>query len=180
MCDAVRAALSGVSAAVLLPGGPGHAVVWPEVEAKISDQPWPGLGTKVDPHHLTTAKAEMVRAGLLTSTTAATRGGRRVSVWHRPVERGAARAVTDASARKRLLHARCQRAEQHDGRPVGVVAGAAGLRGDVGNGAGVRGEVVGALVLPECVEQAVTVREPLDRAGGGQEQRGAEQFLSLI
>jgi len=49
-----------------------HAVVWPEVEAKISDQPWPGLGTKVDPHHLTTAKAEMVRAGLLTSTTAAT------------------------------------------------------------------------------------------------------------
>jgi len=25
-----------------------HAVVWPEVEAKIiSDQPWPGLGTKV-------------------------------------------------------------------------------------------------------------------------------------
>jgi len=83
-----------------------HAVVWPEVEAKISDQPWPGLGTKVDPHHLTTAKAEMVRAGLLTSTTAATRGGRRVSVWHRPVERGAARAVTDASARKRLLHAR--------------------------------------------------------------------------
>jgi len=81
-------------------------VVWPEVEAKISDHPWPGLGTKVDPHHLTRAKAGMVRDGLLTSTTAATRGGRRVSVWHRPVEKGTARAVTDASARKRLLHAR--------------------------------------------------------------------------
>jgi hypothetical protein len=82
------------------------AVVWPEVEAKIADRTWPGLTTKIDPHHLTTAKIELVEAGDLVSTTAATRGGRRIAVLHRPVERGVARATIDASGRKRLLHAR--------------------------------------------------------------------------
>lgn len=77
-----------------------------EAEAKIADHLWPGLKTKIDPHHITAALRALLGAGELDETTKRTRGGRSIKVFHEPIEPGKARMIEDASARKRLLHAR--------------------------------------------------------------------------
>lgn len=86
------------------------AAVWDEIEAKVSDHTWPGMPHPIDPHHLTTAKLALLAGGAIEETTAATRGGRPISVLS-PVSvgRGRATAIRKASARKRLLQARYQR-----------------------------------------------------------------------
>ncbi len=37
-----------------------HAVVWPEVEAKLADHPQEGAPKGIDPHHLTNARRRLV------------------------------------------------------------------------------------------------------------------------
>jgi hypothetical protein len=84
-----------------------HAAVWDEVEAKLSDRPWADMPSAVDPHHLTTARIQLTREGVITETGGVvTRGGRPISVLHLVDTRGRRSAITKAAARKRLLHAR--------------------------------------------------------------------------
>jgi hypothetical protein len=83
-----------------------HAVVWPEIESRAADRVWGGLSSPVNPHVLTEAKRELLRDEVIDSSTARTRGGRRVTVFHLTDMSGRRREVERASARKRLLYAR--------------------------------------------------------------------------
>jgi hypothetical protein len=83
-----------------------HAFVWAEAEAKIADRRWEGLPVSVDPHHLTRARFNLLRQGVLEEVESTTRGGRTVTVYIPADLKGRNRAVQDAAARKRLLEAR--------------------------------------------------------------------------
>jgi hypothetical protein len=83
-----------------------HAVVWPEVEAKIADKKWEPLGLRIQPHHLTSARQQLRDEGVITTTSDTTRGGRVVPVMHLADVEGRRRKIEDALARKRLLQAR--------------------------------------------------------------------------
>jgi hypothetical protein len=83
------------------------AVVWPEVEARLSDYRHTSITTRVDPHHLTTAKSGLLKAGFLRyAPTVRTRGGREISILQLGDETDRQRRIADAAARKRLLYAR--------------------------------------------------------------------------
>lgn len=83
-----------------------HAAVWPEIEAKIADQPWPGMRYPIDPHHLTTARQELHRDGIVVEESAVTRGGGAVKVLRFADLRRRTTRTAAAASRKRLLHAR--------------------------------------------------------------------------
>jgi hypothetical protein len=78
-----------------------HAVVWPEVEAKLSE-----AKDGPQPHILTKARRELVQEDLIDTTSTPTRGGRSVAVWHLKDLSGRMRNFEDAAARKRLLYVR--------------------------------------------------------------------------
>lgn len=80
------------------------AILRPEAQAKLSDRRHPSVPVPLDPHHITTAFHRL--APYLRQTIARTRGGRAIGVWHLSNTEGILRKVTDAAARKRLLHAR--------------------------------------------------------------------------
>ena len=104
-----------------------HAAVWDEVEAKIADRVWPTLPHYIEPHHLTTAKLSLLAEELIAESTAATRGGRPVSVLHLADVDGRRTAVSEAAGRKRLLHARYLRWTQGD-KSTAAIIGRAGER----------------------------------------------------
>lgn len=84
-------------------------IVPAEVAAKLSDRPVLTLPPRVrgiDVHHLQPAWNELVRNGRLQRIDEHTRGGRRISVITPGDHTGRTRAISDAAARKRLLHAR--------------------------------------------------------------------------
>ena len=83
-----------------------HAVVWGEVEAKLADEAWGAAGMPIDPHHLSTARRELLADGTIAEQTAATKGGRPVSVFVLTGARRTKRATEAAAARKRLLQTR--------------------------------------------------------------------------
>jgi hypothetical protein len=83
-----------------------HAVVWREVEAKLSDKRWRERGQVIDPHLLTTVRSQLRFERVIEEITAPTRGGREVPVWALTDRRGRQRRFLDAAARKRLLYAR--------------------------------------------------------------------------
>ena len=86
-----------------------HAVVWSEVEAKLTDRRWPTLPAgvmRIDPHHLSTARHDLLDSGVIRAETNTTRGGRRITVYQPTDTHRRTRATTDAAARKRLLEAR--------------------------------------------------------------------------
>lgn len=83
-----------------------HAVVVPEIEARLADNQWPTLTHRVQPHHLTTARHNLVTRGVIQRITETTRGGRAVPVLIPVEQRLRKRAIADAAARKRLLHTR--------------------------------------------------------------------------
>jgi hypothetical protein len=83
-----------------------HAVVWPEVEAKLSDKRWRERGQVFDPHLLSTVRSQLRFEGVIEEVTTPTRGGREVSVWSHTNRRGRQRRFEDAASRKRLLYAR--------------------------------------------------------------------------
>lgn len=83
-----------------------HAVVWPEVEAKIADRAYPPNVRPIQPHHLTSARQELRTEGVIREREEVTRGGRSVPfITLADVGRNA-EAVKEAAARKRLLQAR--------------------------------------------------------------------------
>jgi hypothetical protein len=83
-----------------------HAAPWLEVEARITDVPWPSIGHRIDKHHLSTAHIELLRSGRIVEHHADTRGGREVTIIQ-PADVGRrATATARAAQRKRILLAR--------------------------------------------------------------------------
>jgi hypothetical protein len=105
-----------------------HAVLWAEAQAKISDVRWPSLPTPVDPHHMTTARANLLKRNRIVEMRASTRGGHQVSVLHLSDTKGIGTAIDRAAARKRALMATLTSwLHPRTGYPLGLV-GAAGER----------------------------------------------------
>lgn len=103
-----------------------HAVVWPEVEARASDERWRDHPVPLDPHWMTTARRELRVEGVTDEQHSLTRGGRRITTLvPGVVPRGRGRLVERAAARKRLLHTRY----------MGWASGGPGSRGYSARGA---------------------------------------------
>ena len=83
-----------------------HAVVMPEIEAKISEEAYGSSPLPVDHHHLTTARKQLVQQQVLAEDTRVTRGGRPITVLLPAEDQGRRRKIEDTAKRKRLLHAR--------------------------------------------------------------------------
>src|ERR1022692_1789673 len=83
-----------------------HAAAWLEVEARITDVPWPSVGQHIDKHHLSRARIELLKSGLIVDLNIGTRGGRDVVIIHRTDIARRKTAVARAASRKRILTAR--------------------------------------------------------------------------
>src|SRR5262245_28122982 len=83
-----------------------HAFVMAELIAKVSERQPPEAPTTIDPHHLLSARAQLLDEDAILVTEERTRGQRPVSVHQPRSPRGRVRAIEDAGARKRLLYAR--------------------------------------------------------------------------
>ena len=83
-----------------------HAAAWLEVEAKITDAPWPSVGHRIDKHHLSTARIDLLRNGQIVDLSVGTRGGREVVIIHRADTARRQTAIARAASRKRILTAR--------------------------------------------------------------------------
>lgn len=102
------------------------AFVWPEAEARASDEPWATSPRLIDPHLLRAARNELMASGQLTRVTEATRGGREISTYHPADNSRRQRAVSDAAARKRLVYTRYRTwAEGTETDPGGIIGPAA-------------------------------------------------------
>lgn len=95
----------GIQAMLDLLGEEGAAVI-PELEAKIGERPYGDLDHPIDAHHLTTARKQLLRDGLIAEDTRTTRGGRAVTVLVPGDDAGRRRKIEDAAKRKRLLQTR--------------------------------------------------------------------------
>lgn len=108
-----------------------HAVVAPELQARIAEAGYRRSGMNVDPHHITTALNHLFAEGTLASEVARTRGGREVvTIRLRNVRRRETR-IQKATGRKRVLMARYQGWSQGTKRhPHGTIgpAGETALR----------------------------------------------------
>src|SRR4051794_36989616 len=105
-----------------------HAVLWAEAQAKISDARWPTVPTSIDPHHMTTARANLLGRNRIVERGAATKGGYEVPVLHLRDTTGIATAIDKAAARKRGLMATLNSwLTPRSGYPLGFV-GEAGER----------------------------------------------------
>jgi hypothetical protein len=88
-----------------------HAVIWPEVEAKLAEAPVRTasglvLPKGIQPHHLSTARRRLTASRRVEEITSRTRGGGDVSVLALRDRRRRGTAFEIAARRKRLLHAR--------------------------------------------------------------------------
>jgi hypothetical protein len=105
-----------------------HAVLWSEAQARISDVRWKSVPRSVDPHHLSTARGQLLARNRITLIEATTRGQHKVPVLHLSDTRGIATQVRKASERKRALMATLNSwIRPRSGYPLGLV-GAAGER----------------------------------------------------
>jgi hypothetical protein len=102
-----------------------HAVLWQEAQAKIADVKWPSLLLPIQPHHLTTARRELLDAEVIVESMGLARGGTNVPVLHlRDLQRRQT-VVARTAARKRLLAARMLRWTTATSKhPQGMVGGA--------------------------------------------------------
>lgn len=85
---------------------------------------------RIDPYFVNLARTELHRAGLIDSTTEATRGGKEIETFHLPLTDGDGRkdATERAASRKRLLAARHQGyARSEPTRPEGLIGQAGEL-----------------------------------------------------
>lgn len=73
------------------------------MEAKLSDQRYPGIESPVFPHHLTTARRRLLDAGVIERVDEVTRGGGTVATF---VLADPTKSVQRIAGRKRLLDAR--------------------------------------------------------------------------
>lgn len=103
------------------------AVTARELEARISeptDIPTFGVATnQVDPHHVATARKELLLSGQIETSTGRTRGrSREITVFHLPIVRGNRTAINAAAGRKRLLTARHEGLSRvSDRHPKGLI-----------------------------------------------------------
>lgn len=82
------------------------ALLKTELFAKAADRPWRGQRHHIDPHHLSNGVAALILDGSAIEVSEKTRGGRSVPVLLPSDLHRRRTAVLEASARKRLLHAR--------------------------------------------------------------------------
>jgi hypothetical protein len=81
-----------------------HAAPWIEIEARIADRAYEPVGIRIEPHHLSAARARLTGDGTIVASTGPTRGGSDVTLFHLTGASG--RRLEDVMARKRLLTAR--------------------------------------------------------------------------
>lgn len=102
-----------------------HAATWQEIQAKIADRPWGDSFPPVDPHHLTTARRELVLERRITESFD-TYAGRQIGVVHLTDLSRRRTAFDKAARRKRRLTARYLRwATSTPRHPSGLIGGAA-------------------------------------------------------
>lgn len=144
-----------------------HAVVHPEIEARVAEGEFASSTRNVDPHHITTALRTLSKSGELIYDRAPARGGRSEIVTIQPADQHRrATKIEKAAARKRLLYAR------YRGWAQGTVRHPKGLIGPAGEEA-VRGAVTRAGTLQPAAPDAGEVAEllgtqlagPVDSAG---------------
>jgi hypothetical protein len=104
-----------------------HACTISEIEAHCADRTGHGAGPwSVNPHHLTNARIELLRAGAIEYTDASTRSHPGlIRTWSLPPTYGRKSKIDAAAARKRLLTARHNGWSERGGRNLGLI-GAAG------------------------------------------------------
>ncbi len=102
------------------------AFVWPEAEARASDEPWATSPLRIDPHLLRAARNELMAHERLSRVTEETRGGRKITTYHPAVTARRERAIAEAAARKRLVYTRYRTwAEGTETDPGGIIGPAA-------------------------------------------------------
>lgn len=102
-----------------------HAATWAEVQAKVADRKWPSAATRVDPHHLTTARQELLTERRIAEAPGSFRT-REVPLLHLADLSRRKTAFDRAAGRKRLLAARFL------GWATGTPAHPQGLIGEAG------------------------------------------------
>lgn len=83
-----------------------HALAGLEVSARISEGSFAGSKDNIDPHHVTTALSDLVRAGRIIRDYSTTRGGGSIATIKPAEQRRRTTKIEQAAARKRLLAAR--------------------------------------------------------------------------
>ena len=143
-----------------------HAVVHPELEARISEAAYRGDFKNIDPHHVTTALRELTREGKIEWIDERTRGGSTIKTI-RPTDTRLIRTkVAAAAARKRLLYARYSGWSQGTRRyPQGLVgpAGEEAVRRAIRDSGALQPASSGAGEVNTLL--GVTLPGPLDSAG---------------
>lgn len=144
-----------------------HAVVPPEMEARIAEGKFASSPGNINPHHITTALQSLRRTGELIYDQAPARGGRVEITTIQPADQyRRATTIAKAAARKRLLYAR------YSGWAQGTARYPKGLVGPAGETA-VRGAILRAGTLIPAASGAGEVSEllgvrlpgPVDSAG---------------
>jgi len=116
------------SAAIMEVLAEHHAVVHPELEARIAEASFVGGPDNVDPHHITNALRSLTSDGHIGWVQGTTRGGRTVQTIQLTDTRRRTTRVQATASRKRLLYARYTGWSQGTKRhPQGLV-GPAGER----------------------------------------------------
>jgi hypothetical protein len=82
-----------------------HAVLWPEVEAKLANQPSPGFPQGINPHHLHNARRRLIKLLQVEEVTHPTKGGQDALVLGLRERRLRQTTFARAAARKRALDA---------------------------------------------------------------------------
>jgi hypothetical protein len=104
-----------------------HAATWAEVQAKVADRKWPTVRTRVDPHHLTTARQQLFAQNRIAQSHVTYRG-RSIPILHLADLSRRKTAFKRAGARKARLAARFLRwATATTAQPSGLI-GTAGER----------------------------------------------------
>lgn len=108
-----------------------HSVTTRELEARISNDPWPSVGKPIDPDIVKDTRNALFANGVLGRSNERTRGGKKFATWHRRDVKGRSTAIARAAARKRLLAARHDSwSRSTDRHPKGLIgrAGEEALR----------------------------------------------------
>jgi hypothetical protein len=143
-----------------------HAVVHPELEARISEAGYRGDFRNIDPHHVTTALRKLTDDGQIEWVEERTRGGNTIKTIQPTDTRLRATKVATAAARKRLLYARYSGWSQGTKRhPQGLVgpAGEEAVRLAIRDSSALQPAAPGAGEVSELL--GVTLPGPLDSAG---------------
>src|SRR4051812_32780167 len=102
------------------------AILVREAEAKISDTRWSSVPNPVNPHHLTTARTNLLRRGWIRLSDPFDSSGTRLIL---PTDdRGKRDLIRTASRRKRTLHGRMERWARATPRYRSGMIGEAGER----------------------------------------------------